>query len=108
MDKHKAKRQHHALEVIRHDLTPLERALSRVVHTCEWLHHLLATVLLRPNAMLTGAITMLVVPLALYALASYVGYVQSGSEWILAFLVGWSAGNLYDFLRIMITGKRQR
>ncbi|OYX41587.1 hypothetical protein B7Y94_04890, partial [Candidatus Saccharibacteria bacterium 32-49-12] len=60
----------------------------------------------RPNAILTGSVVAFVLVLGVYVLARVLGYALSGFETIAAFAVGWVIGLLYDYFRVMITGKK--
>ncbi len=60
----------------------------------------------RPNAILAGALVAFFAVLAVYLTAKHFGYVLSGFETIGAFIVGWVIGILYDFFKVMITGKK--
>jgi len=44
--------------------------------------------------------------LIIYLFARHYGYPLSGSETIAAFILGWVMGLLFDYLRVMITGKK--
>ena len=67
---------------------------------------LLGSTIARPNAILAGAIGAFVITLAIYLIAKNFGYRLSGSESIAGFVVGWIIGLLFDYFRVMITGKR--
>jgi hypothetical protein len=41
-----------------------------------------------------------------YVVSKYYGYALSGFETIGAFIAGWVLGILYDFFKVMITGKK--
>ena len=60
----------------------------------------------RPNAILAGAVVAFVLVLAVYLISKFYGYTLSGFETIGAFIVGWVLGILYDFFKVMITGKK--
>ena len=45
--------------------------------------------------------------LIIYTIAKTIGYKLSGFETIAAFLIGWLIGLIYDYLRILITGKKE-
>lgn len=89
-------------------LTPAERAFSKVIHhpTVERVSDTVGATVARPNAILAGAITAFLVSLATLLIAKHYGYRLSGFEAIGAFAAGWLIGILYDFFRVMITGKR--
>ncbi len=94
-------------EVQRH-MSPASRAFSRVIHnkTVEKVSDVGAGTVARPNAILSGAIFAFVLTLGVYLVAKNLGYRLSGFETIAAFALGWVLGIVYDFLKVMITGKK--
>jgi hypothetical protein len=84
------------------------RAFSKVIHnkTVEKVSDVAGNTVARPNAMLSGAIFAFILTLAVYLVAKNFGYPLSGFETIGAFIVGWIIGIIYDFLKIMITGRK--
>ena len=90
------------------ELTPSSRAFSKIIHAkpVEKTSEVVGSTIARPNAILSGAIVAFVLVLAVYLLAKNFGYVLSGFETIGAFIVGWVLGVLYDYFRVMITGKK--
>lgn len=93
---------------IAEDLSPKERVFSRLIHIkpLETLSDLAASTVFRPNAMLAGSIAAFLVVTALYVTAKQLGYALSGFETIAAFGVGWALGLAYDYLRLLVRGKR--
>jgi hypothetical protein len=90
------------------DQLPLpSRAFSKVIHnkTVEAVSDTVGTTIARPNAILTGAIFAFLTTTVLYYLAKNIGYRLSGFETIGAFALGWVVGILFDYFRVMITGK---
>ena len=90
------------------ELSPPARAFSKFIHSkpVEKTSEVVGSTIARPNAILSGAIVAFVLVLAVYLVAKNLGYVLSGFETIGAFIVGWVIGILYDYFRIMITGKK--
>lgn len=90
------------------EMSPPARAFSKVIHSkaVEKTSEVVGATVARPNAILSGAIVAFVLVLAVYLVAKNLGYVLSGFETIGAFIVGWIIGVLYDYFRIMITGKK--
>lgn len=84
------------------------RAFSKVIHnkTVEKVSEAAASTVARPNAILSGALLAFILTLAVYIVARNMGYVLSGFETIGAFIVGWIIGVGYDFLKVMITGRK--
>lgn len=85
------------------------RAFSKLIHNpvVEKTSEAVGNTVARPNAILAGSVSAFLVVLAVYLIARYYGYPLSGSESVLAFIAGWLLGILYDFFRVMITGKSQ-
>lgn len=89
-------------------MKPAERSFSKVIHNpaVEKTSEVVGATVARPNAILVGSFTALVFTLGLYLFARYYGYPLSGTETLAAFGLGWVVGLLFDYLRIMITGKK--
>jgi len=84
------------------------RAFSKAIHnkTVEKVSDATASTIARPNALLSGAIFAFLLTLAVYLVAKNIGYPLSGFETIGAFIVGWVLGITYDFLKVMVTGRK--
>ncbi|MDX2776273.1 hypothetical protein PV379_02770 [Streptomyces caniscabiei] len=84
------------------------RAFSKVIHTkgVEKASEVVGSTVARPNALLTGALFAFVLTLAVYLIAKNIGYPLSGFESIGAFILGWILGLVYDFVKVMITGRK--
>ncbi len=93
---------------VRDELPASSRPFSKFIHLkpIEKTSDLLANTIARPNALLAGAVCAFILTLAIYLFAKNMGYRLSGFETIGAFVLGWLIGILYDYLRIMITGKK--
>lgn len=93
---------------VRSHLSGPQRAFSKVIHTpvVEKTSEVVGSTIARPNAILSGAFVAFVLVLAVYLVSKNFGYVLSGFETIAAFIIGWVLGVLYDYLRILITGKK--
>jgi hypothetical protein len=89
------------------ELSGPSRTFSKIIHnkTVEKASEAVGATVARPNAILAGSIAAFVFTLALYLLAKHFGYQLSGFETIGAFILGWVIGQLFDFFRVMITGK---
>jgi hypothetical protein len=90
------------------ELTPTQRAFSKVIHNpiVEKTSDVVGSTIARPNAILAGAVVAFFLVLAVYLVSKFYGYTLSGFETIGAFIVGWVLGILYDFFKVMITGKK--
>jgi hypothetical protein len=96
------------MKQLQSELTPAQRGFSKVIHNpvVEKTSEALGSTVARPNAILAGAIVAFIAVLAVYLVAKHYGYTLSGFETIAAFIVGWVIGILYDFFKVMITGKK--
>jgi hypothetical protein len=90
------------------ELPLASRAFSKLIHNkaIEKTSDVIGSTVARPNAILAGAVTAFILTLSVYVIAKNIGYKLSGFETIAAFLVGWILGNVYDYLRVIITGKK--
>lgn len=93
---------------VQEELPAPQRAFSKLIHNkvVERTSEAVGATVARPNAILAGAVVAFLAVLVVYLLAKNLGYVLSGFETIGAFAVGWLLGILYDFLRVMVTGKK--
>jgi hypothetical protein len=84
------------------------RSFSKLIHTqaVEKASETLGATVARPNALLAGSVSAFVLTLVVYLVAKYYGYPLTGTESIAAFVFGWIIGIIFDYLRVMITGKR--
>lgn len=84
------------------------RAFSKLIHNrvVETVSSAVGATVARPNAILSGAVFAFVLTLAIYLLAKNLGYPLSGFETIGAFILGWILGVSYDFLKVMVTGRK--
>lgn len=92
----------------RSHMSPASKAFSSVIHNpvVEKTSEAVGATVARPNAILSGSLFALVFTTAVYLWANYAGYGLSGFETIAAFIVGWLVGIIFDYVRIMITGKQ--
>jgi len=97
------------MKQIQAELPAPERAFSKFIHSpaVEKTSEFIGGTIARPNAILSGAVVAFFLVLAVYLIAKNLGYVLSGFETIGAFIVGWVIGILYDYFRVLITGKKQ-
>src|SRR5664279_595347 len=93
---------------VRGELSAPSRVFSKVIHNkaIEATSDALGNTVARPNAILSGAIVAFTLTLAVYLTAKYYGYPLSGFESIGSFIAGWIVGLLFDYFRVMVTGKR--
>ena len=85
-----------------------ENIFSKIIHAkgIESTSNVIGSTVARPNAILTGAITSFVFTLSVYIIAKKIGYELSGFEPIIGFAVGWLIGIIYDYFKLLITGKK--
>lgn len=90
------------------ELPPAQRVFSKIIHTpvVEKTSEFIGSTVARPNAILSGAVVAFFLVLAVYLIAKNLGYVLSGFETIGAFILGWVIGVLYDYFRVLVTGKK--
>lgn len=89
------------MDDMRHELSPREGTLSKVLHTppvTKVLDLLLVTIF-RPRPLLVGVIAALVGLIASYLIARLHGYTSPEIEPLAGFIVGWCIGALYDTYR---------
>lgn len=90
------------------ELPASQRAFSKIIHTpvVEKTSEFIGATVARPNAILSGAVVAFFLVLAVYLVAKNLGYVLSGFETIGAFIIGWVIGILYDYFKVLVTGKK--
>jgi hypothetical protein len=91
------------------ELPPVSRTFSKVIHlkAIEKTSEAIGATVARPNAILAGAVVAFIATFSVYLIAKNIGYALSGFETIAAFIVGWIIGVVYDYLRVLFTGKTQ-
>jgi hypothetical protein len=91
----------------RREMSAPSRAFSKLIHNkaVEKTSEAVGSTIARPNAILSGSLFAFILTASLYFWAKYVGYPLSGFETIGAFIIGWLVGMIFDFTRIMFTGK---
>lgn len=95
------------MQEVRKDMRAPSRAFSKFIHAkpIEKASEAVGSTVARPNAILSGAVAAFIVTLGVYLVARYYGYPLSGFETILSFIIGWAIGLLFDYFRVLITGK---
>jgi hypothetical protein len=99
----------HTMKNVQSEMSAPARVFSKVIHNpiVERTSEVIGSTVARPDAILSGSVFAFLLVLGLYILARYNGFELRGSETIIAFVIGWIIGIVFDFLRAMITGKRQ-
>jgi hypothetical protein len=98
------------LKEIRSQMNAPSRAFSKVIHApfIEKTSEAVGSTVARPNAILAGSLSALILVSGVYWVAKTYGYPLSGFETIGAFILGWMIGLMVDYFRIMATGGRPR
>lgn len=96
------------MKEVQAELSPASRTFSKVIHNkaVEKASDVVGSTVARPNAILAGSVSAFILTLVVYVIAKNIGYRLSGFETIGAFIVGWVIGVIYDYLRLIITGKK--
>lgn len=84
------------------------RAFSKFIHNkvVERVSEVTGATVARPDAILSGAVCAFVLTIGVYLVAKNLGYPLSGFETIGAFILGWALGVIFDFLKVMVTGRK--
>lgn len=93
---------------VQNELPVMGRTYSKVIHNkyIEKPSEIVGNTIARPNALLAGAFMAFLLTLVVYTTAKTFGYTLSGFETIASFVVGWTLGIIYDYLRLLFTGKK--
>ncbi len=102
------KRFNEAMQTVQSQMSSSSRAFSKVIHNpaVEKASEAVGETVARPNAILSGAVAAFLFTLGIYLIARFNGYHLSGAESIAAFAIGWLCGLGFDFVRMMILGRR--
>ncbi len=84
---------------IKPHMSPASRTFSNIIHNpiVEKVSDATGKTIARPNAILSGSVCACISVLGVYLIARHYGYPLSGSETIISFALGWTAGIIYDF-----------
>lgn len=98
------------LKEIRSQMSAPSRTFSKIIHApmVEKTSEVVGGTIARPNAILAGSLSALLLVSGVYIVAKTYGYPLSGFETIGAFIVGWMAGLMIDYFRVMTSGGRSR
>lgn len=96
------------MDSIQQEMNGTEQKFSKFIHAkpVERASDTLAATVARPNALLAGSISAFILVTILYFVAKQYGYRLSGFETIAAFAFGWVLGIIYDYVRVLVSGKR--
>jgi len=92
---------------IQKDMSPASRTFSKIIHNpvVEKTSEVLGKTVARPNLILAGALGTIVICSVVYLIAKKYGYVLSGSEAMITFVLGWIVGAIIEFARVGITNR---
>jgi len=98
----------HTMKQIQSEMSTTSRTFSKFIHNnvVEKTSEAVSSTIARPNAILAGSLTALVLVSGTYVIAKIFGYRLSGFETIGAFILGWAVGLIYDYVRFMALGRR--
>lgn len=98
------------LKAVQSQMNAPSRAFSKVIHNpvVEKTSDVVGATVARPNAILAGSVTALILVSLVYLIAKHYGYVLSGSETIASFALGWLLGIAIDYIRVMVRGNVSR
>lgn len=104
--KQKAEEYKKTLNEIQSQMSAPARSFSKVIHNpvIEKTSEVVGKTIARPNAILAGSTSALILGATVYLIAKQYGYVLSGSETIITFVFGWTIGVIFDYVRAMIKG----
>lgn len=90
------------------EMSTPSKTFSQFIHNplVEKTSEIVGSTVARPNAILSGSICAFILTLSVYLISKNVGYVMSGFETIASFAVGWIIGLGYDYMKLLITGKK--
>ncbi len=93
---------------VRSQMSGPSRAFSSFIHSpiIDKASDFIGGTIARPNAIASGSLFAFLFTLVIYLVARFYGYPLSGTETIASFAVGWVIGILYDYLRLLVTGKK--
>lgn len=96
------------MQEVRSQMSGPSRTFSKLIHNkaVEKTSEVVGGTVARPNALLSGAVFAFLLVLGVYVVAKNFGYPLSGFETIAAFAIGWLLGIAFDFVKIMITGRK--
>jgi hypothetical protein len=96
------------MQQVQQDMNNTSRTFSKIIHskTIEKTSEVVGGTIARPNAILFGSFFAFIFTLIAYIIAKNFGYSLSGFETIAAFIFGWLIGILYDYFKVLFTGKK--
>lgn len=97
------------MEAVQSQMSASSRTFSKIIHNpvVEKVSEATGRTVARPNAILSGSLSALILTVAIYTVAQVNGYPLSGTESIAAFVIGWLIGIIIDYARIAYQGGRR-
>ena len=97
------------MKFVEAEMNPSERVFSKIIHSkpIEKASDTLGATVARPNALLSGSIAAFIGVTVLYFTAKYYGFQLSGFETIGTFVLGWTIGIVYDYVSLLVKGRRR-
>lgn len=83
------------------------RTFSKLIHTpiVEKTSETIGSTIARPNAILMGGLSSLLLVSSVYLIAKHYGYNLSGGETMVAFGLGWVLGLVIDYARLILSNR---
>lgn len=99
----------HTMQQARSHMRLPARIWSTTIHwrPIELLCTVFGSTFARPIALLTGSSLSLIATLGTYLIAKHYGYPLTGSEPLVAFVLGWVIGIIVDYTHLLITGGKR-
>ena len=96
------------MQEVQSQMSAPSRTFSEVIHNkvVEKASKAIGSTVARPNALLSGAVFAFILTLGVYLVAKNLGYPLSGFETIAVFILGWALGITFDFVKVMVTGRK--
>lgn len=93
---------------IQSELDTHSRLFSKIIHISivERSGDFIAATIARPNSILLGSLFAFVGTVIFFTTAKRIGYLLSGSETMILFAIGWTAGIIVDYFKTLIIGKK--
>lgn len=103
--KHKDESYKRTIKRVQSELPTTQRTFSKVIHNniIEKTSELVGSSIARPTSILYGGIFAFFITLGSYYIAKKIGYSLSGSETIIAFIVGWLFGIIIDYFKLLFS-----
>ena len=91
-------------------MKPASRVFSKVIHNkaIEKTSEITANTIARPNLIIAGGLSTLILCSTVYLIAKQYGYTLSGFEAIGTFILGWAIGAIIEFARVGFINQNKR